>query len=457
MVRQSGLTGFAERLDGAGELRSITAEVNPHLEVAEIACRVAGAGGDGPALLFRRVAGSPFPLAVNLFGSDRRLAWALGLSDLAELEAMGRRLAADEHALAPFAPRTVENPPCQEVMEEPDLWLLPFIRSWEGDGGPAVDGYLTLPVVISRDPESGKLNCGMYRGSRQGRNRLGLAWRSSSGAARHAAAWHGRGEPMPVAVVLGGPPPLIYAATVPLPEGIDEMAFAGFIAGAPLEVARTENGLLVPAGADLVLEGHVHPGDWGDEGRFGNHTGRYVSAGCVPLMTVTRISRSRTPLIPATITGPPPTENRCFARATERLMLPFLQTVLPAVTDCTFLPGGEYHGAAVVAVSDPEASCDQMARVLRHTPWLAGSRLLVFVDAGPECRDHRRLFWRLMNCLGPSIAIERLEAGEAQGSMMIDARRAPAEKRDGVGRPASVAELVERRWLEYGCPPEGGI
>jgi 4-hydroxy-3-polyprenylbenzoate decarboxylase len=454
-VRHGELTGFAERLDGTRKLCTIAAEVDPSLEVAEINRRVAGPDGEGPALLFRQVAGSPFPLAVNLFGTDRRLALALGLPDLSALEGIGRRLAADEHALAPFAPRPVEEPPWREVREEPDLGRLPFIRNWEGDGGPTVDGYITLPVVISRDPASGEQNCGIYRASRQGRDRLGLAWRASSGAARHAAAWHGRGEPMPVAVVLGGPPALIYAATVPLPEGMDEMAFAGFLAGAPLEVVRTAEGLLVPAGADMVLEGYVSPGDTGDEGRFGNHTGRYTDVGLVPVMTVTRISRCRQPLVPATVTGPPPTENRCFARATERLMLPFLQRVVPALTDCAILPGGEYHGAAVVATGEGADDCMELARALRRTSWLAGSRLLLFVDAGQDCRDHGRLFWRLLNRTGwPNVAAVLEGSGGEGDCLVLDARRTPAEADAEVRRPGSITELVGRRWQEYGCPPE---
>jgi 4-hydroxy-3-polyprenylbenzoate decarboxylase len=454
MVQSSDLAGFAERLDTRGELRRIAVEVDPFQELAEITSRVTAAEGGGPALLFERVAGSSFPLVANIFGSSRRMAMALGLTDLMDLRDVGEKLCEDPNCLDPFAPRLVAKPVCQEVAEEPDLSRIPFIRCWKGDGSSAVDGYLTLPLVISRDPDSGEQNCGMYRASRQGLNRLGLAWRSSSGAARHADAYRRRGEPMPVAVVLGGPPALIYAATVPFPPEIDEMAFAGLLAGEPLAVARTDaGGLLVPAGADVVLEGYVYPGDQGDEGRFGNHTGRYVSAGGVPVMTVTRITRCRDPLVPVTAVGLPPTENRWFARATERLMLPFLRALFPDISDCTFIPGGEYHGASVVALGQGErSSAVQMARELRRTSWLAGSSLLVFVDDDQDCRDTGSLFWRLLNRRDWPADMERLapEDGAPRGCLVVDGRRTAAERADEISRSSATVHLVDRRWPEYG-------
>jgi 4-hydroxy-3-polyprenylbenzoate decarboxylase len=445
---------FMALLDELGELRRVKVTTDPHLEIATVTERVRRLTDGGPALLFQHVAGSSFSLAVNLFGSARRMALALGLGDLSDLRAVGERLCDDPGSLDSFTPHLLVQPPCQQVSEKPDLGSIPFIRCWEKDGGSTVDGFLTLPLVISRDPDTGVWNCGMYRASRQGANRLGLAWRPGSGAARHAEAYERRGEPMPLAVVLGGPPALIYAATVPFPEEVDELAFAGLLSGEPLPVARTDvGGLLVPATAEMVLEGYVHPGDRGDEGHFGNHTGRYVTTGPVPVMTVTRITRRTAPVIPATVVGPPPTENRWFARATERLMLPFLQREEPAVTDCAYIPGGEYHGAAVVALRrGAGAAIPRITAGLRRTSWLGGSRLLLFVHEDEDCHDPASLFWRVLNRQAWPAVMEELPplpSGE-RGCLVIDGTRSDSEREKEVGRPEALADMVSRRWAEYG-------
>lgn len=440
------LRKFAQTLEAQDELRRIAAAVDPYLEIAAITDHVCKVGG--PALRFDQVKGYRAPVLTNLFGSERRVAWALAAESL---EVAAGRLA---RALAMAGPggggerlrRALADPAL--VPGETgagvtgaggDLSLLPALQSWPGDGG----RYLTLPLIFTRDPESGRGNCGMYRVQLLDGDRAAIHWRPTSDAARHRAAWARRGEAMPVAIVLGGPPALLWAAGVPLPAGVDEIALAGLIVGAPLALSPCQNSdLLVPSLCEAVLEGSVAPQATATEGPFGNHTGSYVPAAAAPLFTLSRLRRRTDMLYPCTVVGPPPMEDCYLARATERILLPLLQVDLPEVVDVAMPLATIFHGCALVAVrggSDGKALLAALWRSLL----LKGAKLLVLVDADCDLRRPEEVFWRVINGLDPQRDIVTVD-----GKVGIIASGRDLGPRVGVA--AATAELLARRWQEYG-------
>lgn len=464
------LREFLNRLEGLGELQRVEVAVDPELEIAAITARASKLPHGGPALLFARVQGSPFPVATNLFGSDRRMAAALGRSTLAELtgwlagllaplpgdSAMDRlgALTASK-AFQAVSPRLVVDPPCQELVETPpELSGYPILKSWPADGTPDHDGrFLTLPLVITRDPESGRQNCGMYRVAVLGSDRAAIQWQSSSGGAAHARAWQARGERMPVAVAIGGDPALTFAATLPLPEFLDELTFAGLLRKTPVSLVRCRtNDLLVPADAELVIEGYLEPGETAGGGAFGNHSGYYTPSAPAALLRITAITRRREPILPATVVGPPPMEDCWLARGWERLLLPLLRLDLPAVREISQPLSGIFHGATIVAVDKAEpGEGKSLLTALWQTPWLGRARLLVLVDAEQEPADHDGVYWRVMNNV--SWQRDLLMDGDRLG---IDATRKLAGElgaqasRKPLRQGADIERLVERRWAEYG-------
>jgi 4-hydroxy-3-polyprenylbenzoate decarboxylase len=292
------LRTFVRFLEENGELRRIAREIDPVLEVSEIAQRVMRAGG--PALLFERVRGSRYPLLINTYATRRRMSWALGVNDLDEhARAIGALVKAQPPVglldkvrmlpkvarVAAATPKVVRGgAPCQEIVEtEPDLGKLPIITTWPEDGGP----YITLPMVITRDPDKGTRNVGCYRMQVYGPRETGMHWQLHKTGRRHMRRYKELGiQRMPVAVALGGDPVLPYAATAPLPDGIDEFLFAGFLRRKPVEMVRCKTiDLEVPASADFVLEGYVDVDELRREGPFGDHTGYYSLADDYPVFT----------------------------------------------------------------------------------------------------------------------------------------------------------------------------
>src|SRR5512140_3845862 len=332
------LREFLARLESAGEL----------VRVAALADRAAKQGG--PALLFENPASGSFPVAMNLFGTRRRTSWALSTDDFedhaTELRALLHlappqsfwdklRMLPKLGKLASMAPKHVSGGASQEVVErEPDLRKLPVLTTWPHDGGP----FITLPQVITRDPDTGARNLGMYRLQVLGPRRLAMHWQLHKTATAHFRAYKKRGEKMPVAIALGGDPALTYCASAPLPPGIDEYLFAGFLRGEGVPLVKClSHDLEVPAEADLVIEGFVDPAaPLVREGPFGDHTGYSSLADDYPARDVTCITRRARAIYPATVVGPPPMEDLWLGKATERLFLPLLQTVFPAVVDLSF-------------------------------------------------------------------------------------------------------------------------
>ena len=341
--------------------------VSSELEITEIADRMVKSGG--PALLFERVVGKDFPVAIGLFGTRARTAFALGVEDLDELAQKVERLLALSPGrgglsalmgllpklplLRGFFPKRVRRAPVQEVVlkgEAVDLTRLPVLKCWPLDGGP----FITLPLVITRDPETGELNLGMYRMQVLDRRSTAMHWQLHKVGRRHLEKARKLGKKLPVAVALGGDPVLTYAATAPLPPlpGVSEFHLAGFLRGAPIELARGVTvDLPVPAEAEIVLEGYIDPEEpLVEEGPFGDHTGFYTPKDLYPRFHVTAITHRRGAIYPATIVGVPPMEDAYLIEATERLFLPALRLVLPEVADYHMPPEGVAHNWVNVAL-----------------------------------------------------------------------------------------------------------
>jgi 4-hydroxy-3-polyprenylbenzoate decarboxylase len=452
------LTSFVHLLEQADQLARVAVEVDPHLELAAIVDRVSKGAGLQRALLFERVRGSRLPVAANLFGTLERVVWALGTTDLAGLVARleqavsvsgaGSAAAALQRvaAVPQWQPVTVSAPPWREVdCSAEGLGLLPPIFAWPGDGG----AYLTLAQVYTRHPEGGAINCGMYRIQCQGTHHATIRCRAGSGAARHLAAWHRRGQGMPVAVALGGPPALTWAAGAPLPDGVEEAAFCGFLTGQRMAMsACLTSDLQVPAGAEVVIEGVVEPGAVAAEGPFGNHTGSYDHDPEAPLLRVLTVHARHAPLCPWTLVGPPPMENLQLARVTEQLFLPLVRYDLPTVRQLHMPGEGIMHRAALVTVDPGEARpLEELAGLLWQTPLLQGARLLVVGLADHDPHDAAAVFWRTLNRVdwGRDLLVQ-------DGRLAVDARRLPPGA--AVRSDPTIVAAVLARWRDYRIDPD---
>ncbi|HVA33116.1 MAG TPA: menaquinone biosynthesis decarboxylase [Candidatus Baltobacteraceae bacterium] len=474
----SSLRAFVEGLKAAGELHRIDAEVDPYLEIAEITDRVVKAGG--PALLFTDVKGSAFPVLTNQFGTQRRMAMALGANSLNQVAARMRKLidvsppgaSFSEKLgalmrLAPLAsavPKTVRDGPVHEIVSDtPDLTKLPVLTTWPLDAGP----FITLPLVITKDPRTDRFNVGMYRMQVYNACETGMHWQRHKQGRAHADAW---GKRIPVAVAIGADPALTYAATAPLPPVLDEFAFAGLLRGAPVElVAAKTVDLKVPADAEFVLEGYVDNEDLRTEGPFGDHTGVYSLADQYPTFHVTCMTHRREPIYPATVVGKPPMEDAWLGKTTERIFLPLLQMVLPEVVDMNLPVEGGFHNLAIVSI---RKTYPGQGKKVMNALWGLGhmmmlTRVLVIVDADVDVQDTRSVAWFVLNNLAPDRdvvmmpgPVDDLDHGSytvAYGTKIgIDATRKSAaegytrEWPPDMNMDAATRERVSGRWHEYG-------
>jgi 4-hydroxy-3-polyprenylbenzoate decarboxylase len=477
-VPYESLREFVEALKASNQLQIVGASVDPRLEIAEITDRIVKAGG--PALLFERVKGSKFPVLTNQFGTHRRMAMALDahhLNDVAErirrlvdLSPPGSSLAEKIGAvkrLAPFAnlaPRIVRTGRCHDVIErEPDLHVLPVLTTWPLDAGP----FITLPLVITKDPRTGAYNVGMYRMQIYGARETGMHWQRHKHGRAHAEAWGAR---VPVAVAIGTEPALTYAATAPLPPAIDEFAFAGLLRGKPVDLVNAVTvDIKVPANAEFVLEGYVDNADLRTEGPFGDHTGVYSLADRYPTFHVTCMTRRRDPIYAATLVGKPPMEDAWLGKATERIFLPLLQLIVPEIVDMNLPVEGGFHNLALVSI---RKSYPGQAKKVMSALWGLGhmmmlTRVLVIVDADVNVHDVREVAWFVLNNLAPERdvvmmpgPVDDLDHGSytiAYGTKIgIDAtRKSAAEGYEREWPPDMVMDgttkaLVDRRWREYG-------
>jgi len=489
------LRRFIELLEREGELTRVRAEVDPYLEMAEIADRASKA--HGPALLFERPvrrggpggapaeAGAPPgpvaplpPVLMNHLGSYRRLELALGapleelarrISGLLELQVpsglVGKVKALGQlKELASFAPKAAKKGAFTEVVvEPPDLTRLPVLTTWPGDGGP----FITLPVVVTKDRE-GRRNAGMYRLQVFDERTTGMHWHVHHDGAANFRDAVARLE---VAVALGTDPAVTYAATAPLPPGISEFMFAGFLRGEPVELAPCATvDVEVPADAEIVLEGYVERGETRLEGPFGDHTGYYSLADQYPVFHLTAMSHRRDPIYPATIVGRPPMEDVYLGKATERLFLPLLRLVQPEIVDMDLPIEGVFHNCAIVAI---RKSYPGHARKIINAVWGMGqmmfTKFVVVVDEHVDVHDYSEVTWRVFNnvdprrdCLivdGPLDVLDHSSPYARYGAKMgIDATKTWPEEGHGrewpdelVQDPAVVRRVTER-WAELGLP-----
>ncbi len=356
---------FLHALDQAGELKKIAHPLSPVLEITEVADRCMKMPNGGPALLIQNPKGYDIPVAINTMGSWKRMAMALGVSDVEEIAAELESLLQPEipqtlpekwamlkkaMQLAKAPPKTVREGKCQEVVlkgDDVDLGKLPVLTCWPEDAGP----FLTLPLVFSHDPNTGKRNVGMYRMQVFDRNTTGMHWQMHKVGAEHMRQAAEKKQPIEVAVALGGDPVLIFSALSPLPPGIDEMLFAGFLRKKPVPLvpAKTVN-LKVPADAEIVLEGYVDPEERRIEGPFGDHTGYYSLADEFPVFHVTCMTMRSRPVYPATIVGYPPMEDAYMGGAVERIFLPMIRIVVPEILDIHLPPAAAFHNVAFVKI-----------------------------------------------------------------------------------------------------------
>ena len=418
------LPEFITRLEQAGELQRVTQPVSVNLELCEIADRVMKSPGGGKALIFENVtlfdgSRSSYPVAINLFGSMRRMALALGVDDL---ESIGARISelldmkVPEGLIAKLAllPRLMEigkfpprvrrgSPPCQEVVwrgSDIDLARLPIIKCWPADGGP----YITLPMVISKDPKRGIRNVGMYRVQVMGRDTVAMHWQRHKVGAAHWREMAERGETMPVCIAVGADPASIYSASAPLPPTIDEFIFAGFLRREPVSLTRALTcDLEVPAEADFVIEGYIDPSEpLVTEGPFGDHTGFYSLADLYPLVHVTAVTMRERPVYSTTIVGRPPMEDYYLGYATERIFLPLLRLTIPEIVDYHMPAEGIFHNLVFVSI---DKQYPGQAYKVMNALWGQGlmslAKVIVVVDKDVDVRDPQEAWWIALNNIDP--------------------------------------------------------
>jgi len=432
------LASFVRFLEEKGELIRISEPVDPVLEVTEIADRFVK-NGENPALLFENPApgqwsagvgraekatdadGNPVPLLINLYASRQRMAWALGCQTIEEAVAkieeplkMGPpeglwgkvRMLGKLKDWGGAAPKSVGKGACQEiVIQGADLErrglldVMPMLTTWPGDGGP----YITTPLVITRNPENGRRNIGMYRMQVFDGRTTGMHWQIHKTGAAHHAEYEKRGERMPVCVAIGGPPVLTYAATAPLPPDIDEALFAGFLTGEPVTMCPAVTcDLEVPAEADFVIEGFIEPGERRMEGDFGDHTGWYSLAEEFPVFHVTAITSRRHPIYLTTMVGRPPMEDGWLGLATERLFLPLLKVPLPEVVDYHLPVAACFHNLVVISIRKRyPGHARKVCQALWGTGQIMFTKTVVVVDEDVDVHDLNEVLWRVTGSLDP--------------------------------------------------------
>jgi 4-hydroxy-3-polyprenylbenzoate decarboxylase len=420
------LRQFIDHLDATGELVRVKQPVSVDLEMAEIADRTMKLPGGGPALLFERPVQadgteSGIPVAINTFGSWSRITAALGVADLNEHATRIRELLKPGvpkgvWAKVQMLPKLMEltkvpprrfrgKPPCQEVVlreGEFDLTkLLPVLRTWPQDGGP----FITMPMVVTRDPETGSQNIGMYRMQVFGPTTTGMHWQRHKGGAAHFRAWKKRGgERMPVVVALGGDPATMYTPTAPLPPGISEYLFGGFLRREPVYTAKALTADLdIPAEAEIVLEGYVDPDEpFAVEGPFGDHTGFYTLEEDYPVFHVTTVTMRKNPIYPATLVGRPPVEDVYLGGATERIFLPLAQLTMPEIVDYHMPPEGVFHNLVLVSIrKEYPGHAYKVMNGLWGMGLMSLAKVIVVVDEGIDVQNVPEAWWYALGNIDP--------------------------------------------------------
>ena len=478
------LRDFIRFLEERGELRRIKAPVSCELEITEVVDRTVKSGG--PALLFENVEGYQTPVLINIFGTHQRTAWALGVDHIDELTQRVRgilgmiqeppsglmekvRTLRDLVGLARTQPKMVGRAPCQEVTltgEDADLNILPALKCWPMDAG----RYITLPLVITRDPETGRRNVGTYRMQIHDAQTAGMHWQTHKVGAHHYRVGEEQDrERLEVAVALGGDPTTIWTGALPLPPDMDEIAVSGVIRDEAVEMVKCKSvDLEVPAHAEFVLEGYVIPGELRPEGPFGDHTGYYSPAEEYPAFHLTAITHRRDPIYPTTMVGRPPTEDYFMGTAAAKLMMPALQLTLPEVVDISMPAEGAFFNLVIVSIKKEYPG---HARKVMHALWGLGllmlSKTIVVVDHFVDVQNPSEVAWRVTNNIdpardvvfadGPIDDLDHAAPVPRYGSKMgIDATaKGTMDGRTREWPPdivmsEEIKRLVESKWSQYG-------
>ncbi|MDX6512422.1 MAG: 4-hydroxy-3-polyprenylbenzoate decarboxylase [Gaiellaceae bacterium] len=477
MAPPADLRDWIARLERAGELVRIDAEVDPDLEITEIVDRTVKAGG--PALLFERPKGAAHALLINQFGTERRMAMAF---DAPSLDAVAERLSnvlemqppeglADKirglktlKSIADSRPKTVRRGACQEVVltgDDVDLGLLPIQRCWPGDPAP----FITLPAVITHDPRTGTRNVGMYRMQKLGPRTTAMHWQIHKDGRADYLATDGKIE---VAVALGLDPVTAYSASAPLPKHIDELMLAGFLKGEPVELVRGKTvGIEVPANAEIILEGFIRKDELADEGPFGDHTGYYTATEPFPVFHVTAITMRRDAIYPSIVVGKPPQEDAWLGKATERIFLPAVKMTVPEIVDYDLPVAGAFHNCCIVSI---RKAFPGHAQKVMHAIWGLGmlslTKSVVIVDEHVNVHDYAEVMFYVGANVDPKRDVvisegplDHLDHAPTRqfygGKLGIDATaKGPAEGTrewpEEIWMSDEVKALVDRRWDEYG-------
>lgn len=473
------LRTFLDTLEKKGWLHRVQTPVDPILEIAEVTDRVTKSGGK--ALLFEQPKGSRFPVVMNLFGSPQRIQLALGVNSYEEI---AQRISEflqppspsgfmEKVQLIPkllemnrFPPKTVKSAPCQEViMQKPTLETLPILRCWPEDGGRTI----TFPLVITKDPETGKRNVGCYRMQVYDSTTTGMHWQIHKDATKHFRKYQELGKRMEVAIAIGADPATLFSAVCPLPPDLDEILFSGFLRKAPVEMVKAKTiDIEVPAESEIILEGYVDPQERRDEGPFGDHTGFYSLVEPYPVFHLTGITHRQNPIYLSTLVGKPPQEDAYLGKAIERVFVPIIRTVFPEVVDLNFPVEGVFHNCVIVSI---KKAYPGHGKKIIHGLWGLGqlmyTRVIVVVDHSIDVQNLSELSWWVFNCFdpprsfvladGPLDALDHASNFEKYGTKFgVDCT--PPWPEEGRTRPwpldirmdKGVVDLVTRRWKEYG-------
>lgn len=420
-MKHKDLRDFINQLEKIGDLKRIQHEVDPCLEITEICDRTLKNGG--PALLFENVKGSDFPVLGNLFGTAKRVAMGMGESEVEALREVGKLLAFLKEPEPPkgmkdaldkmpvfkqvlnMAPKIVKNAPCQENIidrDEVDLGRLPIQTCWPGDVAPLI----TWGLVITRGPEKERQNLGIYRQQVIARNKVIMRWLSHRGGALDYRDWQQKrpGEPFPVAVALGADPATTLAAVTPVPDTLSEYGFAGLLRGSKTEVVKCSAGeIIVPATAEMILEGYIYPGEEAEEGPYGDHTGYYNETETFPVFTIERITHRTDPIYHSTYTGRPPDEPAVLGVALNEVFVPILQKQFPEIIDFYLPPEGCSYRFAVVSINKqyPGHAKRIMMGVWSFLRQFMYTKFVIIVDDDVNTRDWKDVIWAISTRVDP--------------------------------------------------------
>ncbi|OMH38978.1 4-hydroxy-3-polyprenylbenzoate decarboxylase [Motiliproteus sp. MSK22-1] len=421
-MKYKDLREFIENLEAQGELIRIKAEVDPNLEMTEICDRTLKAGG--PALLFENPKGYDIPVLANLFGTPNRVAMGMGEENVEQLREVGKLLAFLKEPEPPkgmkdawqklpifkqvmnMGPKVVKQAPCQTHVlqgEEVDLYRLPIQTCWPKDAAPLV----TWPLVITKGPHKERLNLGIYRQQLIAKNKLIMRWLSHRGGALDFREWQQShpGERFPISVALGADPATILGAVTPVPDSLSEFAFAGLLRGQKTELIKSlTNDLMVPATAEIILEGYIEPGEMADEGPFGDHTGYYNEVESFPVFTVECITHRNNPVYHSTYTGRPPDEPAILGLALNEVFIPLLQKQYPEIVDFYLPPEGCSYRMAVVTIKKqyPGHAKRVMMGVWSFLRQFMYTKFVIVTDDDVDARNWEDVIWAMTTRMDPA-------------------------------------------------------